>query len=64
MTDIAELRRVFGLQQAHQWEVKSSSAAERKAKLTVPKAAVAARADAIVTAVLEDSHERAIYRHQ
>ncbi|OYX07902.1 MAG: aldehyde dehydrogenase [Sphingomonadales bacterium 32-68-7] len=31
--DASELQRVFALQQAHQWDVKASGAAERKAKL-------------------------------
>lgn len=57
MTDKAELQRVFGLQRAHQWDVKASTAAERKAKLAALKAAVEARADAIVAAVLEDTRK-------
>ena len=36
----AELARVFALQQAHQWDVKASTAAERKAKLAKLKDAV------------------------
>jgi aldehyde dehydrogenase (NAD+) len=53
----AEIARVFALQQAHQWDVKASSAAERKAKLARLKAAVESRADAIVAAVLEDTRK-------
>ena len=53
----AELARVFALQQAHQWEVKASSAAERKAKLARLKAAVESHAEAIVAAVLEDTRK-------
>ncbi len=52
-----ELRRVFDLQRAHQWEVKASGAEERKAKLGRLKAAVEARADEIVAAVLEDTRK-------
>ena len=58
MTDqTAEIARIFALQQAHQWDVKASTAATRKAKLTRLKAAVEARADAIVAAVLEDTRK-------
>ena len=53
----AELARVFALQQAHQWDVKASSAAERKAKLARLKAAVEDHADAIVAAVLADTRK-------
>lgn len=57
-TDIADdIARIFALQQAHQWEAKASSAAERKAKLTKLKAAVERHADAIVAAVLEDTRK-------
>jgi aldehyde dehydrogenase (NAD+) len=56
--DIAhELARVFELQRAHQWDVKASTAAERKAKLAKLKAAVEARADEIVAAVREDTRK-------
>jgi aldehyde dehydrogenase (NAD+) len=55
--DSAELARVFALQQAHQWDVKASSAAERKAKLAKLKQAVEAHADDIVAAVLEDTRK-------
>ncbi len=53
-TDIA---RIFSLQQAHQWDVKASSAAQRKAKLARLKAAVEVHADDIVAAVLEDTRK-------
>ncbi len=52
-----EIARVFALQQAHQWDVKASSAAQRKAKLAKLKAAVEAHADDIVAAVLEDTRK-------
>jgi len=53
----AELARVFALQQAHQWDVKASTAAERKAKLQKLKDAVEAYADRIVAAVREDTRK-------
>ncbi len=51
------IARVFALQQAHQWDVKASSAETRKAKLAKLKAVVEAHADAIVAAVLEDTRK-------
>lgn len=57
-TDIADdIARIFALQQAHQWEAKASSAAERKAKLAKLKAAVESHAGAIIAAVLEDTRK-------
>jgi aldehyde dehydrogenase (NAD+) len=53
----AEIARIFALQQAHQWDVKASTAATRKAKLARLKAAVESRADRIVAAVLEDTRK-------
>jgi len=52
-----DIARVFALQKAHQWEVKASSAEERKARLARLKAAVEAHADDIVAAVLEDTRK-------
>jgi aldehyde dehydrogenase (NAD+) len=52
-----EIARVFELQQAHQWDVKASTAPERKAKLARLKAAVEAHADDIVAAVREDTRK-------
>jgi aldehyde dehydrogenase (NAD+) len=51
------MQRIFALQQAHQWDVKASSVADRKAKLAALKAAVERHADAIVAAVLEDTRK-------
>ncbi len=51
------IARVFALQQAHQWDVKASTSAQRKEKLAKLKAAVEAHADAIVAAVLEDTRK-------
>src|SRR5690606_23091905 len=45
-----EIARVFALQQENQWNVKASTAAQRKAKLAKLKAAVEQHADAIVAA--------------
>jgi aldehyde dehydrogenase (NAD+) len=53
----SEITRIFALQQAHQWDVKASTAAERKAKLAKLKASVERHADAIVAAVLEDTRK-------
>ena len=54
-----EIARVFALQQAHQWDVKASTAAQRKAKLAKLKAAVEAHADDIIAAVQEDTRKPA-----
>ncbi len=52
-----EIARVFALQQEHQWDVKASTAQERKAKLEKLKASVEAHADDIVAAVQEDTRK-------
>ncbi len=52
-----DIARIFALQQAHQWDVKASSATVRKAKLAKLKAVVEAHADAIIAAVLEDTRK-------
>jgi aldehyde dehydrogenase (NAD+) len=52
-----EISRIFALQQAHQWDVKASSAEQRKAKLAKLKAAVEAHADDIVAAVQQDTRK-------
>ena len=54
---VAEIQRVFALQLAHQWEVKASTAAQRKEKLRKLKAAVEAHADAIIRAVRHDTRK-------
>src|ERR1700744_1711119 len=54
-----EVSRVFALQQAHQWDVKASTAEQRKAKLAKLKAAVEAHADDIIAAVQEDTRKPA-----
>ena len=52
-----DIARVFAAQQANQWNVKASSADERKAKLTRLKDSIAAHADDIVAAVLQDTRK-------
>jgi aldehyde dehydrogenase (NAD+) len=52
-----EISRIFALQQANQWNVKASSAGQRKAKLAKLKSVVEAHADQIVAAVLEDTRK-------
>jgi aldehyde dehydrogenase (NAD+) len=52
-----DIARVFALQQAHQWDVKASTAEQRKAKLAKLKAAIEAHADDIVAAVREDTRK-------
>ena len=53
----AELRRVFDLQQSHQWEMKATTAEERKEKLKKLKSAVEAHGDEIVAAVKQDTRK-------
>ena len=53
----AEIGRVFALQQSHQWEVKATTAEQRKEKLRKLKAAVEAHADEIVAAVKQDTRK-------
>jgi aldehyde dehydrogenase (NAD+) len=53
----AEIRRVFALQQAHQWKMKATTAEERKEKLKKLKAAVEAHGDEIVVAVKQDTRK-------
>ncbi len=56
--DLADdIKRVFEAQQAHQWEVKASDAATRRAKLQKLKDAIEAHADDIVAAVLKDTRK-------
>ncbi len=53
----AEIARVFALQQAHQWEVKASTAEQRKNKLKKLKSAVESHGDEIVAAVKQDTRK-------
>jgi aldehyde dehydrogenase (NAD+) len=54
---LAEIGRVFALQQAHQWEMKTTTAEDRKKKLKKLKSAVEAHADEIVAAVRKDTRK-------
>jgi aldehyde dehydrogenase (NAD+) len=53
----AEIHRVFALQRAHQWDVKATTAEQRKEKLRKLKAAVEAHADEIIAAVRQDTRK-------
>jgi aldehyde dehydrogenase (NAD+) len=53
----AGMERVFALQQTHQWDVKASTAEERKEKLKKLKAAVEAHGDELVAAVRQDTRK-------
>jgi len=52
-----QISRVFALQQEHQWNVKASTAEQRKAKLAKLKSAVEAHAEDIVAAVQRDTRK-------
>lgn len=53
----AELARVFALQQAHQWEVKATTAEQRKAKLQKLKTVYEAHAEEVIAAVRQDTRK-------
>jgi aldehyde dehydrogenase (NAD+) len=53
----AQIERVFALQQAHQWEMKATTAEQRKEKLRKLKSSVEAHADQIVAAVKQDTRK-------
>jgi len=57
VTQGAEIERVFALQQAHQWEMKATTAEQRKDRLRRLKAAVDAHADQIMAAVKQDTRK-------
>ena len=52
-----EIERIFALQRAHQWEVKATTAEQRKGKLRKLKSAVEAHVDEIVAAVKQDTRK-------
>ena len=54
---LADIERVFVLQQAHQWEVKAATAEQRKEKLRKLKSAVEAHGDEIAAAVKQDTRK-------
>lgn len=53
----AQIERVFALQQAHQWEMKATTAEQRKEKLRKLKSSVEAHADQVVAAVKQDTRK-------
>jgi aldehyde dehydrogenase (NAD+) len=53
----ARIDRVFALQQAHQWDVKASTAEQRKDKLRKLKSAVETHGDELVAAVKQDTRK-------
>jgi len=53
----AEIERVFAVQRKHQWEMKASSAEQRKALLQKLKSVVEKNTDAIVAAVKQDTRK-------
>ncbi len=54
---VAEIKRIFALQQKQQWDSKASTAEQRKAKLQKLKDTVEAHADDIVAAVKQDTRK-------
>ena len=50
----AEIERIFALQRDHQWEMKATTAEQRKARLQKLKSVVEAHGDEIVAAVQQD----------
>jgi aldehyde dehydrogenase (NAD+) len=52
-----DFERIFALQRAHQWEVKATTATQRKEKLRKLKAAVEAHGEALVAAVRQDTRK-------
>jgi aldehyde dehydrogenase (NAD+) len=53
----AEIERIFALQQSHQWEMKATTAEQRKEKLRKLKSAVETHGDEIVAAVKQDTRK-------
>jgi aldehyde dehydrogenase (NAD+) len=53
----ANIARIFALQRDHQWQMKATTAAERKARLQRLKLAVESRSDEIVAAVRRDTRK-------
>ena len=54
---MSTIEQVFALQRAHQWEMKATTAGQRKQKLLKLKAAVAAHAEDVVAAVKQDTRK-------
>lgn len=53
----SEMKRVFALQQAHQWEMRATTAEQRKEMLNKLKSAVQAHSDEIVAAISQDNRK-------
>src|SRR5262245_41665236 len=53
----SEMRRIFALQRAHQWEMKATTAEQRKGMLRKLKSAVEAHGEDIVAAVKQDTRK-------
>ena len=53
----ADIERVFALQRVHQWEMKATTAEQRKERLRKLKSAVEAHGDEIVAAVKQDTRK-------
>ena len=53
----ADLDRVFALQQAHQWDMKATTAEQRKTLLRKLKAAVESHSEEIIAAVRQDTRK-------
>jgi aldehyde dehydrogenase (NAD+) len=54
---LGEIERIFALQRAHQWEMKATTAEQRKERLRKLKSAVEAHVDEIVAAVKQDTRK-------
>jgi aldehyde dehydrogenase (NAD+) len=54
---LAQIERTFALQRTHQWDVKATTAEQRKEKLRKLKSAVEAHGDEIVAAVKQDTRK-------
>ncbi len=55
--EFSEIERIFALQREHQWEMKATTAEQRKERLRRLKAAVESHADEIVAAVKKDTRK-------
>lgn len=54
---VSTIEQVFALQRAHQWDMKATTAEQRREKLRKLKSAVAAHADEIIAAVKHDTRK-------
>ncbi|MEK9647996.1 MAG: aldehyde dehydrogenase family protein, partial [Gammaproteobacteria bacterium] len=56
-SSLSDMKRIFDLQQQHQWNMKASSADERKTLLSQLRDAVKAHGDEIIEAVKKDTRK-------